>query len=782
MKITPSARILKMLGEIEFDEWQCIAELVDNAFDDFSEIVRSGVPWAGGYKVIVTLPSAKGRTEDATIVVSDTGSGMSRDRLEQSVRAGWSSNDRFDKLGLFGMGFNVSTARLGRRTRVLSTRAGDPDWIGVDIDLDSIGDDFEAEDIVIPKDDPNEHGTKIEISRLHSDRAQWLRRNESHLREALGGVYSWILEERPFELWIQGKRVKPRRHCRWGDERFVMYGNGASAERIPAYIPIDEPFEPAEACGDCGNWQELGRERCSQCDGDNLHLRERRIWGWLGIQRHLDKREFGVDFIRNGRKILRWDKRVFEWKNMDAPGEPVEIEYPIEMAHQGGRIIGEIHLDHVPVTYQKNAFDYGDRGWRAAIEFLRGEGPLQPKRAQKLGYSENSSHLGTLYRGFRRNDAGKRYLVPGDGRMPIHDQTRQWAQLFHRGDLEFQNDGRWWEAVLSHEAQKETAKQAKVDAASPVAPNEAAVLEALGFGGPTPQPSNEDREANSDTPAGTKPLDRRRQTAQERLDAYRADAVRVPELSRDFGLPKVGNLEIETLRLRTMRLRDDLDQETPVLFSQGAGGTGTVFLDPAHEAFTLLGTEPADFVLAEVAAVLKVKSGTELTLSQMMASIRRQCLPDTVLRVDIVLSQARELLGEVRRSMAAAIDTDPVRAYELLSPDELTSLEGEMIADGMPVGNTPLGETSEFLQYAPALYLVRLLETWPEAFMDGKVFSSPYTTVSSVSARRLSLARVSGYLNDIAALVSFASDPGAPQLRRIRLSLQLLSASLETGL
>lgn len=45
MDITPSPRILRMLGEIEFDEWQCIAELIDNAFDDFTDLWQSGTSW-----------------------------------------------------------------------------------------------------------------------------------------------------------------------------------------------------------------------------------------------------------------------------------------------------------------------------------------------------------------------------------------------------------------------------------------------------------------------------------------------------------------------------------------------------------------------------------------------------------------------------------------------------------------------------------------------------------------------------------------------------------------
>lgn len=83
---------------------------------------------------------------------------------------------------------------------------------------------------------------------------------------------------------------------------------------------------------------------------------------------------------------------------------------------QGGRLIGEIHLDHVPVNYQKNAFEFFDRGWLAAVEYLRGSGPLLPQKAKSVGYSPNDSPLGRLFKGYRRNDAGLRYLVPGDGR------------------------------------------------------------------------------------------------------------------------------------------------------------------------------------------------------------------------------------------------------------------------------------------------------------------------------------------------------------------------------
>ena len=35
LDITPTPRILRTLGEIPFQTWQCIAELIDNSIDAF---------------------------------------------------------------------------------------------------------------------------------------------------------------------------------------------------------------------------------------------------------------------------------------------------------------------------------------------------------------------------------------------------------------------------------------------------------------------------------------------------------------------------------------------------------------------------------------------------------------------------------------------------------------------------------------------------------------------------------------------------------------------------
>ncbi|MFE4082256.1 ATP-binding protein [Paenarthrobacter sp. YIM B13468] len=768
MDITPSPRILRALGEIEFAEWQCIAELIDNAFDDFTEIMKSGKAWPGGFKVSVSLPNARGRLEDSEVLIQDTGQGMSRRSLENSVRAGWSSNDRWDKLGLFGMGFNVSTARLGNRTQVFTTQAGDPEWTGVEIDLGEIRHDFQAKDLSEAKTDLSEHGTRIIISQLKQRHAQWLQRNAAQLREVLGRIYSWILESSPVELWVGGVRVQPRKACIWGEDRYVLYGSGKNAEQIPAVIKIDQKYSAADACGQCGNWQETGTSVCQECGSEDLQTRERRIHGWLGIQRHLDKRDFGIDFLRNGRKILKFDKRIFDWTDPNDPVAGTETEYPVDLAHLGGRIVGEIHLDHVPVTYSKDAFEYSDRSWRGALDYLRGTGPLLPRSAERLGYPRNTSPLARLVEGYRRVDAGRRNLIPGDGNGPIHAQTRDWARRFWAGDPEYQTDAKWWDAVESHESRKNAEKVRAATESSPNQADEFAVLAALGAVDVAP---------NIAPPESTPKSSKDGQvTVQDRLDRL-ANSVAIPELSRTFGIPDLGILEVEAYVSALTPLTDDLGNPTPVWLKLGAGRSAKAYIDPKHQLFSQFGCTFADALLMEIAPLMKVRAQSSFSHSQIASELRITCLKDTAIDFATIKGQAHDLVLEIRTLAARQVEEEPQRAVQHLTPDERTTIENGIVSEGGQY-TADVWKDGTFLMYAPPLYLVKLLESWPEAFMDGKVFRGPYSSLASPATQRLSVAKVVGYLNDLATVLTAQTTPSTAQLQRTRWSCDLLAGEL----
>ena len=400
LDLTPDPRILEVLGDIPFQPWQCMAELVDNSFDAFqSQIDRP----EDAEQPTVWLEAPKSANADdpnAFVRAADNGPGMDEGSLERSLRAGYSGNQRYGSLGLFGMGFNIATARLGRVVEVRTTRSGDPSWAVVKIDFRDMQArrTFQAPLAYEGKADSEVSGTEIIVSNLTPEirhafkRAQLIR----GLRDQLGRVYSYILRDSGipgvpstdatglgYMLKLNAQVVRPYVHCVWSSERSVS----VSGVEIPAVAIIDRQLAAAYACQDCGAWYSIATDVCSECGATAVQLRERRVHGWIGVQRYLSGSDYGIDFLRGGRKILVADKRVFAWE--DPSGLGSLLEYPIEVPANQGRLVGEIHLDHVGVTYQKNDFERDTREWLDAVRFIRGEGPMQPRKARDLQYDEN---------------------------------------------------------------------------------------------------------------------------------------------------------------------------------------------------------------------------------------------------------------------------------------------------------------------------------------------------------------------------------------------------------
>ena len=181
-----------MLGEINLEPWQCVAELIDNSIDPFIKAANAGIDPLQ-CEISVHLPTRD--DEGARVTITDNGPGMTSEELENAVRAGWTGNDPLGNLGLFGMGFNIATARLGTITQVWTTRESDDSWWGIEIDLDRLRRrrSFRTPVLRRAKADPVEHGTEVSVLKTEA-RAERLdqQAKESHLdysmpREGLRG-------------------------------------------------------------------------------------------------------------------------------------------------------------------------------------------------------------------------------------------------------------------------------------------------------------------------------------------------------------------------------------------------------------------------------------------------------------------------------------------------------------------------------------------------------------------------------------------------------------------
>lgn len=774
MRITPSPRILKMLGQIEFAEWQCLAELIDNSIDALrqAELSENQELTDADYCIEVFLPEDL-KDPNPVVEVRDHAPGMTRSRLQQAVRAGWSGNDQFDSLGLFGMGFNVATARLGKVTRVITTQKTDSDWIGVEIDLDNLGEDFEATDLKLPKSDPDAHGTRVTVSGLDPVRAQLLTKRKAAIRTKLGHIYSWILTNTRIKIRVNGRIVDPKKPCIWSKERSVTHGSGKNAEVIPAVIEINEELGLADACSDCGNWQATGAETCQACGSRNIDARERRIKGWVGIQRYLHPNSYGIDFLRNGRKIVTYDKEIFTWVDPNNPSAVPEPEYPVEVPADQGRIVGEIHLDHVPVHYMKDRFDTTTRSWRSAIEFLRGSGPLKPQRAKQLNYPINDSPIGRLFRGFRRNDPGYRYLFPGDGVSGINQQAQDWGQKFDRGDSEFQDDTKWWEAVVHHEKQValKNSEIAPIGEAADVEAVLAALSGAEESADSDPQKTEHPEKEKHDKPV----------TVFDKVHALIKEARPHPILTRDIHSRSLKeSLKVRAYEIEKAPLIDpNNESHTPIWLSPAEGGAVYLFIDSSHESFSVHGLDVLDLATSQLAHYMLIRSqAVDYSISQIVYELRRENFSDEKSDFASVQQSARDLLNYVRENLAGLIAEDTYRAWSLLTEDEIAYMEKNLALSGR-AGSFMDRSDPAFIEAVPSLYLLRLFREWPEIFLDGSIFKTKFSSLNDQHAKEVTKWRVLSLLMDTIAVASEEKAPASlNHLKRARIALEILRSDL----
>lgn len=457
LDITPDPKVLLALTQTPLKPLDALCELIDNGIDAFAAARIAGVPTAQPM-IEVTVPGSVNVNRSEGIVrVVDNGAGLDRDGLANTLRAGFSGKNRYDSLGLFGMGFNIATGKLGRRTVVTTARSEDDHALRVTIDLPSVvaSREFRVPVEQIEKPTNFVHGTIIEVGEwwpegdANAGFAQKLASiSKVLLRSQLGRRYATILrrnEPDAMRIIVNQEPLEPFAQCVWSEERFVErkgWGN------IPAQISFDELLTTQRRCVVDGAAIPSGATACVECGSEVFRTIEERVRGWVGIQRFDDNNKFGIDLIRKGRTIRVQEKDAF-FSFANNLGEPVK-EYPTDQ--QSGRIVGEIHLDHVPVDFQKQDFQRSTDEWTRAIAFLRG-GSLLPSNWE--GDERNESPVSKLFQGYRkvrvfgRGDMymGKWDEVSGRATRVPRSIESEFYTRFLEGEPGYLDDERWWELV-----------------------------------------------------------------------------------------------------------------------------------------------------------------------------------------------------------------------------------------------------------------------------------------------------------------------------------------------
>lgn len=770
--LTPSPRILEMIAEVDLDIYQCLAELIDNSFDELQR-AREEDP-TQEYRVDVILPTQSLAGRDSQIVMSDTGRGMSREQMRTALRAGSSGNAMFGSLGLFGMGFNVATARLGQVTEVRTGRVGDDSWTVVTIDLSEMQhrDTFRVPLSHEPKG-ASEHGTVITVSTLKPDIVAKLQRSSevAKTKRMLGRIYSYILRDPSrhtfsgseiagglgLPLYLNGNPVKPVLPCIWAPERSVTY----RGQEVSAVQTIDEGLPNAYACMKCGHWHAHPHDECVQCGSTEVVERERRITGWLGIQRYNHNSDFGISFLRHGRAITYQDKDLFMWLGEETP----EAEYPIEVG--GGRIVGEIHLDHAPVNFRKTDFAKDQVAWSVMRDRVRGVGPLRPNKARELSMPANESPLARLFNAFRRNDPGLKNLVPGNGKAALHDLARKWADEFRKEVPGYETDEKWYEAAKQHDDIVNGVHEITTDDESETDWLTDEGLEHLGGGDPGGDVNPGGDEGNDPTPLA------RPETVEERFARYVASARPLADLE---GKVRVGS---QNLTLRAYAT-------SGVTFSADDGGSdsfvmramsGETHLYVAEESPLVsdFGWDPADAALVYAVPYLMRVYGLGDSQESVLHDVLAQ-FPDRRLDPTTVRDRGQTLLYDLREALVDVVRGDAPTYWSGLRPESRTAAEDVARAARPDLNWEQAIHDGSFASYLTAGGVEDVLRARPEALLDGNVFRSTYATWTD--QRDAQVDRIAGLLQDLRRVTDSSATHDNREIARFSLSLDLLRREL----
>jgi hypothetical protein len=763
INLTPDPRILRMLGQIELKGWQCIAELVDNAIDAMLKSELSNE----GRKIDIYIPTRQEIVRNLPLRIKDNGVGMSEEELENCLKAGYTSQGT-DNLGLFGMGFNIATARLGDVVEVWTSKENMDYDIGVKIDLIEMQrtKNFERE-LAKRRKSFKVSGTSIEISKFHPRAEKLL--NRTYIPKELNRIYSKkLLEEYGISIVTNQQALKPFEFCVWSEERSVDY----KGEKIHAIQYFNHDFDDRHYCSRCFIWIDeydikLSNESvCPNCgQADMVQARKINVQGWVGIQRYNDPEHYGINIIRNGRIIKKLDKSLFTWQDRynKNNGDAIK-DYPIDTTAQGGRIVGEIIADFITPTYTKDSFEETDKLWLDAVEVVRGKAPLQPQIAEKLGFSKNQSPLAKLFYGYRKSfPVGLKNLIPGNkAGQGLYSEARKWADLFYEGDPEYQTDEKWYAAVLNAEF-----------------PNDDISIDPTIF-----DSSGTNQNDTSDGTENSRVLNDT-ESPSEFQELFPGKKDLVEEVNYDLR-PLLNEMPYN---LSIYSYWPTIEFKAPIIFDAKQASKFDVYVNNHHHLFKDFADGWDDLILMEIATRYyeKLNDIDTWPVCRLYYELKKKYLGEKMLSVQSLVAEAKALITDLQNFLVNEFGEKNLDNVPTLSTDQLRTLKQNYLQIEMKsISNVDsFIQTTGFLKYMDFAYIIDFAKEYPELIYDENYFALPYNSLDEDEIKVRQLEQYNGYLNDVKWFIydlSNFTDVLVKQQKNLiirnRFSLEFLNAKL----
>lgn len=777
LNLTPDPKVLIALTHTDIKPLDALCELIDNAIDSFSSAKKQGI-LINNPCIRIDLPSVKDIDGNVGVLrVSDNGPGLSMSDAEKALRAGFSGNNPYDSLGLFGMGFNISTGKIGSITKFYSCREDAEKALEVTIDLNKINvnKDYNVTAYYVDKKH-DMRGTIIEISNWWpkgNDNRDFIKNLVSYgvkkIRDELGRRYATILKEGEIKIYVNEGECIAFEHCVWDDSRYVEKSKHG---KIPAVFRFNKVLFTQKKCSECATTIESFQDECPACGCKEFRTLEERVRGWVGIQRFDDLSEFGIDLIRNGRAIRISEKAAF-FEFVDEFQKTIK-DYPIDSNY--GRIVGEVHLNHVPVDFMKQDFQRSSSEWHRAMVFLRGESSLQPTQP---GADKNDSPIFKLFQGYRKvKTAGKTDLYMGvwdpvkeEPRRISRDVEKDFYDRFKRKEPGYYDDTEWWKKV--EEADKKPIKE------MPLCPvcgcqnlEEAEVCFSCGAvlkgkkciscGEEIPLSAkscpkcgtnqipqiikpwicNICGTSNDPTFESCKSCGAQRGEENHLTSDYlkkysdKNDILSIPDCSIELANGSISSpIKVDVFDTTKPIKSNTGSKSIPILTDKTDLSTLSIFINQNHRIFKQCRILPEQMIAEEIAEFIymtnrsiNVKDGTH-TIPYISWQIIEKYWSERLEGSGSDLSAAVDgVFTTIREKLICSNNPELSNYFDLMDSSQQKDFINEMINAGEDISKmSEYKANCYYLKYVPASFLVTLYESKPEYFFDGKVWDETYS-------------------------------------------------------
>ncbi|MCX8259749.1 hypothetical protein OLZ03_16435 [Escherichia coli] len=505
---------------------------------------------------------------------------------------------------------------------------------------------------------------------------------------------------------------------------------------------------------------------------EHIVKRARRLKGWIGVQRYSDTVDYGIDFVRNGRKILVSDKCLFGFENPDTG--TIITEYPVELGSTvGGRLVGELHVDYLIPTYQKNGFDTTDRAWRLTLEAVRGAGPILPKSRAAMGYDgDNTSPLGKLVNAYRRIDPGTKNLAIANS------LAKDFSKKFYAGELEYESDDKWFK--VAQEADR--ARSEGTGGITPVNSGDKPSDEIDDYipknNGSTEGTQNNDNTSNEKPKSVTSVTSLRDELIQ--------NSDKEESLSMKYSYDLTPGMDVTAWRVKDFPIKIKGNRVPCHIFIDGI--EVDFFFDPTHPILAEYPITAKQLLLQGLAEKYSLRNQT-ISIQDAYVGLVDNHLTDERINYQSLQERAHNIVSNIKERLPNLLNHRFSTVKDIIR--EVDAEEEELarrLIDEAPhllsdYQNNQIN-ASQTLSYICDATVKRLIERMPEEFMDNKLFAQPYLQLkignesTCERLRKVSLDKILSYISDIVLLLQGAVNKKQELLRHAN-TLSILEGLIE---